>query len=217
MGLLTSHSQGLGQNGGTTTGINTTGARLLVVHVGSFSPAVVSDSRGNTWTSLTVRDGGDPRSQIFYCLNPSVGVGHTITVTGAESYAAISILVFDDAVTFAAESGATAIGVAVSAGSLTPQVGSLMICGQCLGADSASEAVSSPYVSTASRPYQGGAAMASYLSWHMAGIASALNPSWTGASVQRAATHAMFHPAAPPRAHNPLRSPFLRSPLINAA
>lgn len=71
--------------GSTSAAIDTTGATLLVMTTGhqSGNTLVVSDSYGNTWTSLTASSGGtDPVSDIYYVNNPTVGSGHTFTTSG---------------------------------------------------------------------------------------------------------------------------------------
>jgi hypothetical protein len=83
-------------DGGTSGSINTSGATLLVA-IGAFygatagGPGVtISDSNGNTWTALTERGPAGTRScRVWYAVNPSVGSGHTFTVTGTDSFAAV--------------------------------------------------------------------------------------------------------------------------------
>lgn len=70
----------------TTADIDTTGATLLVVWVASYLGAPsVTDSKGNTWSSLTAqtfRSDNRP-AQFFYCINPTVGANHNFTFGGA--------------------------------------------------------------------------------------------------------------------------------------
>ena len=69
----------------TTPGINTSTANLIVIAVGwatiSGGSLVLTDSKGNTWTPLSVESTGfeDPTVQLYYCFNPTVGAGHTFT------------------------------------------------------------------------------------------------------------------------------------------
>lgn len=71
----------------TSGAIDTTGATLLVgftawflmTGFGSFT-----DSKGNTWTSVRASDNsGNCWAQMFYVASPTVGTGHTFTVTAA--------------------------------------------------------------------------------------------------------------------------------------
>src|SRR5688572_25297499 len=69
----------------TTSGVNTTGANLLVVVCTDegASPATITDSKGNTWSSLTTRSSSLSNVRIHYATPSSVGAGHTFTATGA--------------------------------------------------------------------------------------------------------------------------------------
>src|SRR4051794_19191066 len=69
-------------NGSFTSAINTTGANLIVVSVSTQdSYATVSDSKGNNYTLLLsqVSNDGANRLLFYYCLNPTVGSGHTFS------------------------------------------------------------------------------------------------------------------------------------------
>lgn len=87
-----------GANGGTATvatlasAINTTGANLLVVSVGSQPGSVtaptLTDSKSNTWTLIKAQVGSDVRTGLYAALNPTVGTGHQFTVTSAMDAAA---------------------------------------------------------------------------------------------------------------------------------
>lgn len=103
---------------GTSPGINTTGAKLLVaVVVDTPSTSPPTDSQGNTWIPLTEYSsdfGG--KGRMYYVLNPTTNASHTFTTTGGLTVAAYSC------------TGTPALGQAmgvsnnggVNAGSLTP-------------------------------------------------------------------------------------------------
>ncbi len=62
-----------GANGAVTTAaIDTTGASLIVINVGSStSPGALSDSKSNTWTPLTQKTfGGIEGAQLWYAIIP---------------------------------------------------------------------------------------------------------------------------------------------------
>ena len=83
---------------GTTSGINTTGANLIVVTVAYDTQSGVSDSNGNTWTALTAQSGSqDGNARMYYCFNPTVGAGHTFT--SAQGYGAICVSAWSGAAT----------------------------------------------------------------------------------------------------------------------
>jgi hypothetical protein len=110
--LVTSTAQSLGTNGGTTSGIDTTGANFLAVFVAYITGTTptVSDSKSNTWTPLTARDTTiGAKGQFFYSKNPTVGTGHTFTVSGSSIFASIGVQAFsgvDPSSPFDAENGA---------------------------------------------------------------------------------------------------------------
>lgn len=77
-----------GSNGGTTTGIDTTGANLIVIGVscyfGTAGSAAVSDNKGNTYTALSIwQNNVVAWARLYYCSAPSVGSGHTFTLSGS--------------------------------------------------------------------------------------------------------------------------------------
>lgn len=78
-----------GGSGGTSTGINTTGADLIVVALEyrKASGSNLSDSKGNVWTALTDYQEASSNSAVrmYYCSNPTVGSGHTFTTTSTFS------------------------------------------------------------------------------------------------------------------------------------
>lgn len=81
--LVNSGSSG-GIHGAITLPIDTTGASLLVAYTNSQESEIqVTDSRGNSWTKLTVSSNINTNLYgiIWYASNPSVGTGHTFTVS----------------------------------------------------------------------------------------------------------------------------------------
>lgn len=56
----------------------------------------MTDSKGNTWTALAAQTASaNSRHQLFYCVNPTVGSGHTFTNSGATNYPSIAVAAFD--------------------------------------------------------------------------------------------------------------------------
>jgi hypothetical protein len=78
-------------NSGTSSAINTTGASLLVIQAISYTgPAEmctagnVTDSKSNTWNLVQVYTwNGDRPICFWYAANPTVGSGHTFTVSNS--------------------------------------------------------------------------------------------------------------------------------------
>lgn len=70
---------------GTTAGINTTGANLLVVYMVEFgaTPPAPTDSLSNTWFACGAESvQGNSHGQIYYAKNATVGAAQTFTVSG---------------------------------------------------------------------------------------------------------------------------------------
>lgn len=83
------------ESGTTTSAVDSTGATLAVVGVTlqDGSTAIVSDSKSNTWTSLTQAVNTDnPDVVLFYAKNLVAGASHTFTVAG--SHANFCVLTF---------------------------------------------------------------------------------------------------------------------------
>lgn len=84
-----------GGSGITSDAIDTTGATLLVAIVAgqTIESGTVTDSKGNTWTQLTVPDSSGTRLRLSYCLSPTVGTGHTFSTTS--TFATLAVAAFD--------------------------------------------------------------------------------------------------------------------------
>jgi hypothetical protein len=100
--LVSSLTATPGGSGGTTAALDTSGANLLILSVSWYTintanPSTISDSKGNTWTALTRRNSpsGHFAHRLWYATNPTVGTGHTFTVTAsADQYPAILVYAF---------------------------------------------------------------------------------------------------------------------------
>ena len=125
----------------STSGVDTTGAKLLVIvaNVYGTNPTITaSDSKGNTWQSLTRRDSTGSSAdkmycRLFYCINPVVGSGHTFTVSGG-SFAEPFVYAFSDSIdSFLGESGAgSASNSSIQPGSIANSAQAVFVGGICL-------------------------------------------------------------------------------------
>jgi hypothetical protein len=126
---LVSHVGGLGANasGGTNTpSLNTTTADLIVIAMTGGDFVTPTDSNGNTWTLAKQQaSAGGGEVSIWYCLNPTVGAGHTFTLT--PSYDAHSISAWSgsapgglDQQNGASRISADGVSLTQSTGSITP-------------------------------------------------------------------------------------------------
>lgn len=120
-------------NGFSSGAIDTTGATLLVVAIGNYTgfsvTPTLSDSKGNTWSQLTAKTHGETRSVLYYCASPTVGSGHTFTIAGNSTYAAICVSAFSGAHSspFDTENGSAWNGTSAQPGSVTPSEDSALV------------------------------------------------------------------------------------------
>lgn len=118
-------------NGFTTGSIDTTGCGFLIVGVvlgGGVSTGTLTDSKSNTWTALTQATGGfsDRFSQLFYCENPTVGSGHTFSISGTANFPSLFIAGFSGGATSSSfdvqNNNPGGVSSSVTTGSVTPSV-----------------------------------------------------------------------------------------------
>lgn len=185
-----------GANAGTTPSLDTTGATLLVVlcvNTAASAAPVITDSQSNTWTSLTAQSvSGNQRSFLAYVANPTVGIGHTFTLTGSGSSPLILASAWSGIVAaspFDQQNGNAAAGSAttIQAGSITPgSNGELLIAACVTGAGIATTGnvqidyqVSSIYNGGCSWVAVVGSSWGAYLAFGNQVTAAATNPTWT--------------------------------------
>lgn len=190
-----------GANSDTTSGVDTTGANLMVLFLAWYvggsnsTPPTFTDSKGNTWTGLTSRWNITIGIRIYYCVNPSVGSGHTVTASKTGAYPTPNLLAYSGVDTTSplfGESGYSAGGLtSIQPGSLTPDVDNcLLATGTCtfgstptLGAGGFTSRINGP------GPFQACADL-------IQGTAAAANPTWNGPGVDMAAAMAAFRPSS---------------------
>jgi hypothetical protein len=118
-------------NSATTSPVDTTGANLLIVVSTSWGDTSdPTDNMGNTFLEGITVISGSRRLYVWYCINPTVGAGHTVTKTG--NAASTGLLAYSaSSPTFdQASAGASGNGTSAASGSFTPaQNGSLIISG----------------------------------------------------------------------------------------
>lgn len=177
----------------TTTGVDTTGATLIVVHcaAGSTSTAV-TDSKGNTLTALT-NQGSGTTSRLFYVTSPITGTGHTFSCNGSLETAAMEAFSFAGA--FDQQNG-SAPGVVTSAqpGSITPTAPfEVVITGFTFTAVNPAT-INSGYTITDQQGVVGGVSYGNAMGYLIQTAPAATNPTWnnSGASGQMITTIASF-------------------------
>ncbi len=185
-------SQG-GANGTTSSGIDTSSANLIIIcSTDNNTAGSVSDSKGNTWTSLTaIISGSGTRTRLHYCLNPIVGTGHTFSFSFASSFAAISVSAWSGANTssvFDVENGANTAGAtSLACGSVTPGEDNELLI---MGTGDARATTASIDIGTISDQLIliGGTSFATGMAYQVQTTATTRNPtwSWTGSSRNQA-------------------------------
>jgi hypothetical protein len=86
-------------NNPETPPVNTTTANLIIVAVSAFpgdSPGtLIVDTYANTWVPLTrYATGAQVGTQLFYCINPTVGAGHWFRNSGTNFIGCIGVAAF---------------------------------------------------------------------------------------------------------------------------
>lgn len=186
-----------------SAGIDTTGAKLLVLLVSFFSgnPTPIVDSYGNTWHAIATANSSTNFTGLYYAWNPTVGTGHTFTVDPSAVFPTICVMAFDGVQTAsdpldqqASNSGNA--NASLQPGSVTPSVnGELLISGIGLGSSSG-WAIDSGFTIQETNAFAGGAAFATLFAYFAQAVAGALNPQWTWTpSVYNAGVNATFKPA----------------------
>lgn len=193
-------------NGFTTGSIVTTGASLLIASVSHYSGIAnptISDSKGNIWVALTPRvsPANFARNILYYVLNPTVGTGHTFTLTGNNTFGGICVAAFAGVKTtsaFESETGNSAnASTSIQTGSLTPsEDNELIVSGLCLRDISNTGdtmSVNSGFTISDQNIGAFNQAISGALAYLIQGTAAAVNPTWSWTTSDNvAATIACF-------------------------
>lgn len=183
----------------TTGSADTTGAKLIVVHVADYAgetASTLTDSKGNTWTALTPVTTTNTRSSLFYVINPTAGSGHTFTATKVVGNTFPSIqfsawapdATYDQYVSHA--DGSNSFN---QVGSLTPGANNgVFVTGLCLAATEASLSIDSGFTISTHNDYVVGQALGGAMGYFEQGTAAAKNPLWDFTSTESTATMATF-------------------------
>lgn len=182
---------------GTSGSADTTGANLIVL-VGVYDSGgtgAFSDSNGNTWT-LRTRPASTIENapsgsyvRIAYCYNPTVGSGHTFTIS--PSYGSIHAIALSGAASSPYDTESAGYGsVATSLtscqpGSATPsEDNEILVAGLGVGDTGASGTVDSPFTMSTFISASTGVRWGGGLAYDIQTTATARNPtfSWTNSS-----------------------------------
>jgi hypothetical protein len=198
---LVSHVSAQGGTSVTTGSINTSGANFLVAVLTDFNQdaaSVISDNKSNAWLILPyfIGAGSAGRTRIAFCRNPTVGTGHTFTLSNSGRFSGIAVAAFSGVVSdknpFDQMNGAiTAGSTSLACGSITPLLDKeLIVYGIC---DAWTGTVS---VSTGTileqLPLIGGSSFGVALAYTIQTTAAAINPTWTTSNTHEEAVIASF-------------------------
>jgi hypothetical protein len=183
-----------GASGATTTGVDTTGSNLLVVPVASYSTgATVTDNKGNTYTPLTQYGGGGSLSQIWYCLSPVVGTGHTVTVGSSSTYSGLCLVGYSGVAALDTSTGS----FGAAPGSITPAgANELFVAVAATGSGGADITGCSGLTLVAHAAYSGGVNTAFGFAEIIATNSAAQNPTFTSSAGTPTSAMAAFTAAA---------------------
>lgn len=190
----------------TTGSIDTTGANLIVIAACTYnlgSGPTVTDSKSNTWAPLTKYQLANATTlRLYYCENPTVGSGHTFTVSTSLDYPSVCVAAFSGVKTsssFDVENGtANASSSTIATGSVTPsEDNELVITGFCFG-NTGTASIDNGFTITGQKQYNSSVNMGGALAYKIQTTAAAVNPTWTisGSPFQLATGIATFKAAA---------------------
>lgn len=194
---LVAHTSASGSSTFTSSGINTSGATLLVANITYFNSNAtgqLTDSLGNTWTALPRQFNSDTAGQLFYCSNPTVGSGHTFTVTNG-AFSSLQVAAFSGVIQLApldVSAGSASSASSVQAGSVTPtNANSLVIAAIAFRNTVSLTGIGSGF--TITDTVNPGSVIAGSLAYLIQTSATAENPTWTlSGSANYGAANAVF-------------------------
>lgn len=190
----------------TTTAIDTSGANLILIGISQFNgvaAATISDSKSNTWTGLTAKSTTSlTYARIYYCVNPTVGSGHTFSADNGDVIAGTLMIQAwsgANATPFDVENGSTNTSSnSAATGSVTPSQNDSLIASVLSAGDSTSGySIDSSLTISDSVNHTPGVTEGAAFAYYNQPTAGAINPtwSWTGAQ-QNSEVIAAFKPAA---------------------
>ncbi len=193
-----------GANGNVTTGVDSTGANFITEHCTYFNPAgapTIGDSKGNSYTSLTISASGNICHVIRYCESPVVGVGHTHTISRTGSFGVIGAMAFSgiDSGAFDKQSTAnSASATSLATGSVTPAADNQLLVSSGTCNATGTYSVDSSFTLTGQLNFSSGVNYGLAMGYKIQTTLGAENPTWStdGAATVMTANIATFDSAA---------------------
>jgi hypothetical protein len=182
----------------TTAGVPTTGASLLVAAVSEYETGItggstVSDSKGNTWTPLTLWvEAGLTVTQVrfFYAVPDAahLDAAHTFTcVAAGTSYGVLTVAAFSGThatAPFDQQNGVDFAGTTIQAGSVLTGEPELIVA--AVACESAAVSAIDASLTMIQNVTSTAGHIAGALAWGVQGAAGAINPTWTLSTVNQA-------------------------------
>lgn len=177
-------------DGVTSVAIDSTGGKFIAVNVSlGGNTGTLSDNKGNTLVPRTqgVDAFSDRWSQIWDCINPTVGTGHTFTWSGTGNHPALTYAVFDDVVTaLDVENNANGgFSSSTNTGIVNPsQASELLIAGLAYD-DSVAATIDSSFIVTDANPQTLFGWTGNCMAYKKQTAATSENPTWLWVSGAR--------------------------------
>lgn len=202
---LTTTCVTLGTNSPVTiSAIDTTGATILIFRTSFYAglgvtSVNITDNKGNgTATNLTVYKGAHTASQISYKLSPTVGAGHTFTVTavGGTIYAAAFCVSTSTALTAfdSTDNGLGGAAATCQTGAISPGAGTHMVVGMMAQENGGIPTVDSGMIIDGSVAYASGTNIGVGGAHLYQAVGASINPTFSSASAtESSCSIASFH------------------------
>jgi hypothetical protein len=199
--LVANGAKALGNNGGTTDAINSTGANFCALAVATDAGVTlvagdISDSTAASWTlSGNATYGAGARIHVFWAVLTGAA-SHTFTVTKNSSFAAAAAQCFSgvNATPYDQQSGDSASGTIQPASALTPSVDNSLVVSAL--ATTAASTLGTPAGYTKTDEIGFGSTYGVAFAYVVQGAATSTQPAWTSSAGSALGTQAVvFKPS----------------------
>lgn len=185
----------------TSSGIDTTGATLLVAVMGYGTGATPSftDSKGNTWTAWTNQAGGVTSAKTYRCFPTTVGAGHTFTGTATGGAPSIIVAAFSGFTSAGTEQGTNGgSSTTFAAGSVTPAGDNYLVVATVADGytSNPTASIDGGFTIIQDQPFTAATYFGTAMAYLIQTSAAAANPTWTfsGTVAESAGTNSTYAP-----------------------
>lgn len=184
------------QTGVTSGSFNTTGYTFLCLSISSYTSTAytVSDNKSNSWLTSqrqSANAGAGSSERFYYAYNPTVGTGHTFTISGSTVYPSVFVIGSTGGQTASdpkdVDNGANNALTSVQPGSGTPSADNqLLLCSLSSGASANADMTvsGSSFTKLAGYSFNSGGfgELGTAISYVIQTTAGAANPTWSSAT-----------------------------------